>query len=431
MFLRCVLVALLGSGCPGDDAHDGGETDGATDTDDTADAPRDGDGALDSPRDTHQRPDVTDGGSDDPGWAVLPSLPDGCLIEYAAHPDRVLDLEWVACGVGCSYLEAAGQSWTEAAQVDTGTYDGRGLFSLGGDSPDGYFTQILADTDGTIWGAWRGPPLGAADVCHVQTPHGGNGFAAFVVRILVDDRVREERVYHAPLDALREPLEPTRVLTPETGFPVASAAQPVVASDTTVAARVPSRHVYVFQEGELEILGGVAPVVESPQLINLVGDHVLWSEWQLNVRVVHGRLGQRADVYYEVPDRRVFGFSVDNGDAAWIQCAWDGARCSEPELWTARYTPDPADFEPRRVRQYPAGGQSVTAGGLYLHHRVRDIEAFRLSDGTRLLYDLDGLGVVYGDTPIFRLSDEVAFATRIRGTGTVLRVRYDQFTEAE
>ncbi|MCP4239040.1 MAG: hypothetical protein GY772_00585, partial [bacterium] len=289
--------------CAGDD-DDAGDSGRDGDTSDAADSARDS--GRDAPGDVTSDPgfDSFDGGSDDPGWQPMPGFPEECTVHWARYPERLLTVEWEDCGPGCQML--AEDERMQRSLANRGWHDGeRGYFvsvqsRRGGEDER---VTVLAATDGTVFGAWRDDPTDGL-FCGVGSLHGSNGHVGFVVGVVTPDTTHE-RVYHAPLDGLRQPREAIAIASAANGLPAGNSLSRLRASDTTVAARAAFLgEVCVFEGGEpkrLGLRGGAVP--GSPQgAISLIDDHVMWNEWVGDSsRISHGSMADDGAVFHELP----------------------------------------------------------------------------------------------------------------------------------
>ncbi|MCP4242738.1 MAG: hypothetical protein GY772_19450, partial [bacterium] len=211
----------------------------------------------------------------------------------ARYPERLLTGEWEDCGPGCQMR--AGDERMQRSLRSGGWHDGeRGYFvSVQGRWGEDERVTVLAATDGTVLGAWRDHPFDGEILCAVGAPNGTGAFVGFSIVVLTPDTA-QYRIYHAPFDQLRHPLDPIAVVTPEDGLPRGNSLNLLRASDTTVAARAAFLdEVWVFEGGETRRLGIRGSAVPgSPQgAISLIDDHVMWNEWVGDSsRISHGSM---------------------------------------------------------------------------------------------------------------------------------------------
>ncbi|RMH69048.1 MAG: hypothetical protein D6685_01590 [Bacteroidetes bacterium] len=271
------------------------------------------------------------------------------------------------------------------------------------------------------------------DVCALFTLALGGGYTAYEVLRFAPDDVN--LMYHSPTAALTTPTEPALTLRAPEDFPSGSVFQNLRASAEGFAAVIaPLGEVLLFTGGtprRFGTRGSAAP--GSPQLLQLVGDHVLWAEWEMEVRLVHNSPAQETEVFYEVPGVRLIGLSTDGRDIAWIQCyGWDGGNCDRTELWTAPYVREAAALAPRRVGDIIGASGTVGFGRYVRRPTLESVEAIDLATGAVSRYELVGLGeiaVIISMLPVYVGPDETAFAVRteVGGPLTLVRLSFDAF----
>jgi len=249
----------------------------------------------------------------------------------------------------------------------------------------------------------------------------------------------DERLYHAPLDALTGPLEPVlRLAPPEVS--VADGPQFVVASDTTWASEMPLRgQVLVVEHGTARWLGGAGSATAgNPQLPLVVGHDVYWMDWLESypgVRIGHGTWSTESEVFYDIPGVDLLNPASDGRDFAWVQgYDYGPGGYTHMELWTAPYTNDKSALLPRKVTDFVGRGDGVLADGLYVGRHSEGlpffVDVYRLADGSRRQWEVPEGWFLDGHA-LWLTATEVAYAGRLsdRGQRTVIRLSIaDAFT---
>lgn len=128
----CLLWAACGSP-KGDDAGGNARDAGG----DARDAGRDARDAGGDARDARPDTDAAgDAGPDPLGWTPLSgALPEGCVIEYAEHPEELATLEWMddaRCGAGCRRLVARSDAHIGGPSLGLGTLQPTTTETVGG-----------------------------------------------------------------------------------------------------------------------------------------------------------------------------------------------------------------------------------------------------------------------------------------------------------
>lgn len=424
-WLALETMALVGCGCASDGA---GAADGGVD----ADAPDAGwDAGYDAGgvRRRDAGPAASDAAKPDPaGWVPLEGLPEGCVIELSRHPEVLFSPEWTGCHDGTDgCLELAPDDRFERAVEgeDIGLHDGSagyfGVVETWSDDPASHVIRLIARTDAPPVAAWRYPPYRGAEhgVCQLGLLGIGDGAAAVGTDVLGGAWVAQQRVLHGPLDSIGD-VDHGLLLLQGTRARYA-APQHTAVSATTVAAEIePGGFVMAVEGDTVETLpdppAGLEGVAQNPHVI---GRHVLWEAWGSQIRLLHGGIGRPTEVYRAVDGGDVRASASDGADLAWIEgygrpCTYG---CPEPyarvELWTAPYVPDPADLEPRKVRDLPQRiAKAVVGAGYYGHadfEEWHEIVLYRLSDGRRGTWTLprdSGPGHILWITP-----DEIGIST--------------------
>ena len=455
---------LVGCGCgashPAPDAATDGGVDSGRDAagDSGRDASRDArpdtgrDTGIDAAHDTG-----VDAGLDsdwlgcDPGWRPMPGLDPDLTIYYATNPSCLLPIVWESCGTGCQRLVddprvqraiAPGMSWTDGERHLFSLVEGNaGLRTL-----DANVITAVASAEGTVYGAWRGSAGGdRSRIARVGATGGGNGWLGFEMPA---DRFTpagnfasyDERLYHAPLAALTGPLEPVMQLAPPI-VSVTDAAQPVAASDTTLAAEVhPRGQVLVVEHAARHWLGGRGSATPAiPQGVFVVGPDVYWMDYfesYPGVRLAHGTWSTESEVFYDIPGVDLLGFASDGHDFAWVQgYDYGDAGYARLELWTAPYTSDKSALVPRQVPSaFISTPRGVVGAGMYAASHLegaRDVkELYSLSDGSVRQWRVPADW--YFDAGLLWITaDEVAYGGHVGATGqrTVFRLSIaDTFT---
>ena len=420
---HCATLIIALASCTGVQERDAGIDMGV-------DAGR-GPGDLDAGNDGGAVDAGVDAGREMTRWVPLEGLPPECEIQRAENPETLLDNRWEVCpdSIGCVRLVDDPRFVRTPAPVSRGFSGGVAYFQIvEGYSPYdpllGERIVVLAGTDGSVLGGWKGPPLGGDVVCQVDPLTVGDGQAAFGVSVFDTETMLNKRpLFRAPLAEIGSANVPYKVLD-ESDLPGWNVVQSLEVSPTTLVADVrPGGFLYVFEGTDRDRLGGVSSTINGvPQNVFLVGDHVLWEDWGSKVRVAHGSLAEPESVFVELSGANdVHGFSTDGIDMAWQQLydkQPDGTY-ARIELWTAPYVRDPADLAPRMVTSLAERQPEVVhSDGVYafLFADLPDRYAlYDLADGRRRVLTMpDRFG---GRAPVSVSRDEVL----IRGTRGRLR----------
>jgi len=318
-------------------------------------------------------PETCDAGSGDPGWVLVPGLPDECRIERALHPERIAVLcAWEPCpgeSHGCSRAKYLGfphgPGWDTA---DRGWYDaerGRGYVQMSGSNRDRM--DLIVDVDRGAIAAWRTPPGGR---CHARSVAFGDGLAA----IYIEDTFAGERgfAYRAPIDeigAFAEPLFSGDAI----------AAHEIAVSSALVAVAIPvSGGVMALSSEGATPLGG-DPVVGEPYELRVVAEHALWidrEEFTGRVRVAVASPGSPAAWLYE-PDGLQGTLETDGRALAFV-VREDAER---GELWTSPVAFRAGDLAPRRVASITATASVAMGGGWYAYALRERLVLVELTSG--------------------------------------------------
>ncbi|NOY92928.1 MAG: hypothetical protein GXP55_17225 [Deltaproteobacteria bacterium] len=384
----------------------------------------------------------------DPGWTPMPGIDADLELYYATNPSCLLPIAWESCGTGCQRLvddsrfqRAMGEGWSDG---------GRHLFSLvEGNAAlrtlDAEIITVIASADGEVRGAWRGSASGdRSRNARVGSVGGGNGWVGMQMpahRFTAEGNFAtyDERLYHAPLDALSRPLDPVLRLAPPV-VSVEDTAQFVVASDTTLAAEVqPRGQVLVLEHGVAHWLGGPGSATPAtPQQVMVQGRDVYWLDFfesYPGVRLAHGSWSTESEVFYDIPGVDLVGFATDGHDFAWVQGYDYGAGgYSHMELWTAPYTNDKSALAPRKVSDFVSTPRGEIGAGMYatgyFSGSTYVIRLHSLADGSKRDWRVP-VGMAIDGGALWVTADEVAFPGRmsIRGQRTIIRLSIaDAFT---
>lgn len=292
----------------------------------------------------------------------------------------------------------------------------------------------IADTEGTIYGAWRGPSLRDAGICAVDTPNVARGWAGFTVSIWLGE-TRQHLLYHAPVDELTASIEPVGVYPASASLPADNVFQNVRVSDTTIIAQVqPLGRIRVERESEGYWLAGAStPTPGSPQLVHVVGNHVLWLDWisSTGVRIAHEVQGRGEAVYHDPSDATITTLSTDGEVVVWTQTYGfiSPGLFDARELWWAPYTRNADELEPKRVVSEFLTNTCIAGGGHCVSFAgVRHFDLYRLNDGQKFRYTVPG--PVVSDAA-WVADDHVAFQTAIDDENTLLLVPHADFTHID
>lgn len=402
MLLRSTFIGLfvlsLGCDCssssPASDAATDGPNDAAPDAARDAEPDVASDVAGDAPSDTSD--DVGDGmvdaGPDDPGWVPLPDFPAGCVIERATHPERLLRNEWGDCGPGCEYLVRDDRF--DRGVNPFGWHDGeRGYFVIN----QGLWSEpererrrilVLAATDGSVLGAWRGPSLFAETQCVPGEIYVGDGYGLLHV-VLTTETARQTRLYYAPLEELGEMELPAVVLGAD-----------VVPPGAVIQRGSLSRHVFAAELQPAGDLLLVRPdgtvdrqvVAGNPQVPHVVGEDVFVEAWDGptgHTVLLRARFGEGNAPFIADGESHIAGTFPTSENLSWYVATVPGriSTADRIELWTSPFTNDPAALEPRFVLPIAPNilaGYSRGFQGEGLYATYRPARLVRLSDGVVL-----------------------------------------------
>ena len=433
MLLRLSLLTLLIAAC-GDD--DSGQVDGGRDL--GLDLGRDlgVDLGRDSgPRDQGAPDQGRDMGPDDPEWvAVWDDLPESCALERAVHPERTLRPVWASCGENCLYLEPDPRLDREYPGYAVGWSDGEdGYFVMrqlppGGTTADSAYVISVVGPEETVL-ALRAQPRVGGEKCGWGSFAGHAGEFGTIAHIWRSDVDHEYRATRMTFDGFTEefPVVPAEDVA-------SSAVQSAVMGSAIYAAEVqPLAQIFAFADGAVTAMGGSLGEVRGiPQTEMAIGDTVLWETWGFaDIGLAYGRMDLQGATYLAIEGVRIIGTDVDEDThtIAWNQgYGYLGSGQYERlELWTAEFTRDPADLEPRLVGELdPHQSSGVVDGGYYARFRSGGFEVIELATGDlRRLRSTEDLALRF--QPLWITSTEVAVPATHRATGeaTVVRVRLD------
>jgi hypothetical protein len=339
-----------------------------------------------------------DGGPAHPaGFVPLEGLPDGCVIERAQRPEVLFEPVWVECGTGCRRL-ANDPRWLRAVEPDTGYYDGSRFwfFLVQDDISTGAGRMIvLAATDGTVAGAWRGPYIGGERICVVDPEAVDEGAAVISVRTAFGGLPSRAIFYHGTIEQIGEVSAPVAAFD-ETIVPEGAIAQTLDVSPTTIVAEVqPSGRVVAIEAGEVHVIGGLGtPVAGLPQVTQLVGRTAFWEDWDAQVQLAFGRVGRAPAILRSTLPNAVRRTVAGPEGIVWLETR--GAprapgKYDAVELWTAPFTDELGSFAPRLVRSmdpflYDARGGAGMYAQLRMPSAQRIVSVFDLADGRRRDY---------------------------------------------
>lgn len=425
MLLRGGLILGLGAlavGCPSPAPTDAGVDAGH-------DAGRDA--GVDSGTDagTHAPEDAgadagVDGGPRDPGWVLLPGLPEACPIERAEHPERLLSIDWEPCPghpPGC--LREVGRGVVTQPRVGWHDGDHGYFFAIVGEAPR---AVVLVRTDGVALAAWRDPPINPDDslVCAVHPTAVGDGYAAVVARSLDFDSPSTSRevVYWALIDEIGDAPALGVIELGLNRGQWADVSRDIVAVEEQPGGVV----VAMGLDGQMEVLFS-DEVQGIPQHARVVGEHVFWEDWADLTRIAHATLGNEATILHRADPGDIKHFHADEDGMAWIQ-GYDRPpgpmqEYARIELWAAPLAYDAATLEPRLVATLPQRGLSAYGGGWYVMYvgSPKRLMVIRVEDGTqREWIPPEPYGV--GHPPLYVSDHEMLVASGDGTRGFLLRI---------
>ncbi len=380
---------------------DAGPDGGPADTRGPSDAP------MDSGRDGSTRDSALDGGPTDPGWALLPGLPTGCVVERAEHPERLPVPSWESCGEGCQ--RAALDFALGPASRDGFYRDGRGWVYLGGpDGPPGTTRgwTAIAPVDGAGIAGWRYDLGAPVPYCSVRFPSIDDGRWAVVLHFVGDRELDlvEERIYSGSLDVSG---------TPET--PVLLVEAPFVGRSRTVQHLAPTPELLA-----VEIIGGEIAVSHGGTFADVFtasptsgaydasaeGDHVVFADVISDWRLMHWTPETGTEPYYDPVDL-VANPLLDSGVLVWARGAdFDPTTglATRAELWSAPFVREATALSPTFVapsvdptdaRFYDGVYGWVTANGPGFEARLVDVPSGRVRTLRHPRADVACTAVIY------------------------------------
>lgn len=388
------------------------------------------------------RPDT---GSDDPEWEALPGLPDGCTVERANHPEHLLRNEWIECGEGCEYL-ARDERFQRVVGRSTGWHDGeRGYFSvvegrLTEPEPARHRIVTLVDTEGTVWGGWRGAATADEGACRVSLVSAGDNFAFITVVVFLGDieavYTRETHVYAAPITEIGCVTEPIAVLGRDVVPAGSGLSRPSNSASLLVAELQPgSRLLLVQPDGEWQIYA--EEEVQGPRVVG--NDVYLEGLGAPFRRIMRMRFGEEPSVMVEHADAHSTGLGMDGTTLSWqvARGGSDWVRAERIELWASPLPTSSTPLVPRLVRLLTPDLHSTYAehfGGSGYVARQLPGTFVRLADGATTAWPLNGDNGVGGNNGYLWISaDEVATSAQSTGVrpsfGTIVRTRHDSMRD--
>jgi len=363
------------------------------------------DAGRDAPLDT-ARPDTPrrDAGRDagppgEAGWTPFGDLPADCPIEYALHPENVLeadDFGWASCGTGC-------QRWTGDRRWTGGTY---GWSPETVDAGDGVWL-VLAERDRrfrirVLWSPTAGLvmafrdylPSGADDDrprCRINAAVRGAAFSASVELyeydptgfVLIRNWIRFYR------GEVTNPGDVAMVVHRD-DFPLPI--QTLRLNETTIAAEIEGTvAVTVARDGTLTIPS--TPLYPNyVQELQLTDAGTFWTDWGGYVALAYAPPGEEGRVIRALDRGDIREFSTDGEDYAWTE-AYDQDpathRYARAELWTGRW--NGTSIDAHYVRDLDSHAKSFVGGGYYIRAELAPVGDrnqyvfYRLSDGARAI----------------------------------------------
>jgi len=384
------------------------------------------------------RPDMPpDLGPDDPEWvAVWDDHPQGCALERAIHPERVLRPVWASCGDSCEYLAPDPRVDREPPGL-VGWSDGEtGYFSIrqirrGGSTADSPYTTTVATTSAGLLALRTQPPDGAERCAWGSFAGHGNDFAttAMIRRSDTDYEFRAVRMTLGG-SSVHFPSVPSEQ-TPSSVIQAGALGSQLYATEVQ-----PLAQIFAFAEGTMTPMGGALGDVRGiPQNEMAIGDTALWETWGgADIGIAYGRMDLPGASYLAIEGVRLIGTDVDEdtNTIAWQQAynhLGDG-QYERLELWTAEFERDPADLEPRLVRELdPFQSAGTLDGGYYARFTTvpdRGVELLELATGDRR-YVPTPEGLAFGGGALWITSTEIAIPAGILDPrqATVVRVQLD------
>lgn len=344
--MRCsragaALIAVLSASCPGIDLPDVGPP---------VDAPFDAHRALDAP---------SDGGATDAGWVTPGGLPEGCVLERAARPERLPRLSWSACGPGC--IRATGHDWPTVA--DGWFAEGVGWLRMSSSRMfEDRRVTAAGPVDDAFADAWRFARPGTLPSCGIFQIATGEGRAAAVVNFLPGGGADgADLVFVWSAEAHDPTAAPDVTLLPPLvgGFryteEVSVSADLVGLRVGAATSAVLHRDVFVpLADGDVRGSG-----------VSVRGDHAVFAEVLEESRLMHWTPIGRTEVYFD-PSEQVGEPQLYGDDLVWVLYAdFVDGRATRAELWTASLVVDPAGLEPMLVHPDVVPTDAMFADGTF------------------------------------------------------------------
>ena len=374
-----------------------------------------------------------DASADDPegiGWVPLSGFPDGCVIERATHPDRLVDVSWASCGEGCQYLEDD-ERWYRTAD-DVGWHDGsQGYFVLVQATKReplgaGRRITVIATSYGAVAG-FRQPASDSFDgYCGVGSVALGDGFVAFAAGAFrADGSDIVTQLYYERLDDIAAATVP-RALLDASALPIGTVLQRAQVSRHVYAAeRQPGGQIFLMKpNGEFEIQ--VPDTV--PQVPVVYGEDVFYMGFGGQVTIERTRFGETPATYLEDASAHLYGPTVTDEGLTWQRAVGPTpGTATRVDLYHSPYTDDPSELMPRLVANVvPDIDTSTRWGsqgeGIYAVPG-RTIKV-RLADGAVVARPLPDGGPPGNNGFLWIAGGEMAWAA---GGGSVVRQTIESF----
>jgi len=361
-------------------------------------------------------------------WIALEGLPDHCVVDRAADPTEVFDVEWLPCpdAPGCRHMRSPEPAAEIRPRSFAGTYDGEQAYlhfwyrrrvREGEPRPSGQFVQFLVGAESGPVLAIRVWTLDTDKVCSFGAMATHPEAAAFRIFTSSPDR---SHVYHAPLRDIGGVSAPWAVVS---AFLQSSAVSP-----TTFVAETGGGPLVIIEGDQVRRVEPTPEIFGIPQIVHVVGHLALWEDWPglTGTRLVGATLDDGPSVLWGPEGWDVKrSFVRPDGLVAWTQSRGrppEGGPYDENELWTAQVTGTGLTDVRRRVRDVD-GLVPVDGPDLHGHGRLTRSSSVYDLDGEVTRYALDPpsdsvmVGILVASSP-----EELFFKGTVDGLGTFIRL---------
>jgi hypothetical protein len=428
-----------------------------------SDAGRDAAAARDAGRDAGADAGLPDDGGDpsvdvEPGWVRLEGFADRCRFERATNPAPLLEVRWEPCpfdATGCVYL-----AWDERFArrvVGEGTSDH--------DGTKGYFVvtelrdpggpeaiQVVADTDGRVYAAWRAVTVASDSACLRRTAVGG-GRVVHIAEGLGPRPGTEllygpHRIYWSDLESASDG-EHLALAMGDSIVPPGNSVDHIQTSESLIALRFNGTTQVMLYDGEGWVLhGGIHGPYGLAVRPRVVGRDAFWTAHVDGTRrVMTASMTGEPIALYEDELMKV---GADGSALVWeriVEREDVVGTILATELWTSPLTTDPSAIRARQVgpRIDRPGSGGTVGEGLYAYANqdqqnapyVTSIYLIDLANGSRRRYDLPTEPRWIANWVEWVTHDEVAVmgaGRRADGSiidGTLFRIRLSAFVSDE